>query len=392
MHLDNEMGEWVERLSGLEHDRVQTALRRVEHWKVSAIQRLPQDLDVVIALTLLSESFDELRARGIHESKLLGKLRHDPLFWATWAEIRAMALMIRHVPDLTVEAEPEKKRGSRHPDFRLMNPGGGSTGIEFKAIGLSDEEAQFCSRAAKEFDNLRPPVGLVTVHAELASELSVSNFDQEMTIQKAAELAARVPHYPKGLCGVAFVGHGGEANYVRRMTARLRKEAVRQIPIGTQGWVAFHWTNGAPMGMVIDAIEWSDLPSRVLGLIFVGDAMVFPDANIHSFVHIVPRSVRDRSSKALQTKHDTQVVACVLDRLERASGVRATRLSVNTAQGVRILVNRDGTRRISPFFMLLDRDPPQGALIHATTVRQEHYARSDVSPLIEAPPSLKYRS
>lgn len=44
----------------------------------------------------------------------------------------------------------------------------------------------------------------------------------------------------------------------------------------------------------------------------------------------------------------------VLERFQNSSGVRLTLLKA----GERILVNRDGTRRILPFNLLMDKDPP----------------------------------
>ena len=151
-----------------------------------------------------------------------------------------------------------------------------------------------------------------------------------------------------------MVGHGGQLNYARRVRLRLQQEVNRQI--GDGGWAAFYWTNGSPFRDVIDGIRWEDLPTTLAGLIFVGDAVAFPHANVHSFTTILRRDVQSTSAASIISKVHNELPRLVLERFEASSGVRALMLADASRHGT-YLLRRDGTERILPFNLLMDRDP-----------------------------------
>jgi hypothetical protein len=128
------------------------------------------------------------------------------------------------------------------------------------------------------------------------------------------------------------------------------------LPGDDESWVAIYWSNGAPVETVQDAVPWEDIPGHVRGFILVGCGVAFPDRQIHCFTRILPRDADRESDFIVQSLVDQDELATlVLDRFERSSGIRATLLTV----GRRDLVVRDGSRRILPFNLLMDADPPE---------------------------------
>jgi hypothetical protein len=110
------------------------------------------------------------------------------------------------------------------------------------------------------------------------------------------------------------------------------------------------------VNLVQRTIPWPDVPRHVQGFILLGCGVAFPHRQIHCFVRPIPRAVDPRTELEMRSLVGQERLAeLVRDRFEASSGVRATLLTV----GRRDLVVRDGSRRILPFNLLMDRDPPE---------------------------------
>lgn len=363
---------WVKVLTGLPPEYVREARRRIHGWEVAHVNRelLAPTADAAVAAALLVESVDRVVRRGVPWNKLLSKLRADPDVWPTWAEIRAADILGESVPtdaELTIEAG---RAAGAHADLRLVMPGAiGGQSVEFKALGLSDAEVAFCQRMTPALERMVPPRGIFHGHARIDAEASFPSREARRDIARGARRALkRVPNFPAGLAGATMVAHGVERSYLHRL-GRLIAEVIEkgQLPAEDQGWVAFYWSNGAPLNVVADFVPWDELPERVAGVMFMGSGVDFPMPMIHNFVHVLGRGADDSgtllvSSKLgdlVGSKPADDVAAKVLRRFEHSSGVRPT---VLRAHG-RELVRRDGSRRILPYNLLLDTDPPESGAV-----------------------------
>jgi hypothetical protein len=234
MLFDDELLSWTKTLTGTPSDLVSEAVQQVTSWKMEHLERElcnRPSVDTVVATALLSQAFDELRAAGIPENKLLSKLRHDRAVWPTWTELRAACLLLRSAPDgVQFEYEPNR-RGGKQPDFLFTLPNGGpSVAVEFKAIGLSDQEAEFCKRVAPSLDALLPPHGWVNVQAPVSiPQLKIENIDVQALHSQALRASRNIRNFPADLAGVTIVGRHSEPQYRRRLALRLRNEVVRQL-------------------------------------------------------------------------------------------------------------------------------------------------------------------
>lgn len=353
---DDTLLTWVQGLLGLDKVRVEAAASNVAAWNIAHLNHeffSRPDIDNAVAVTQLCDAVLLLERAGIPKTKLIAKLRRDKDVWPTWAELRAAALLLR-VTNGQLQLEVNRQLG-KHADFLLSLENGAPISIEFKAIGLSDEEAEFCTRVAPVLDEVLPPEGLVTFHAALdVKPIHIKPAQLAEIHASAAAAAKNVANYPKGLSGVTVVGHGGEANYTRRMRLRLLNEIAKQIPPRDEGWAAFYWTNGAPSGSLLRTIQPGDLPPGLAGIILLGDAVAFPCPSMHSFVFISPAGAE---STILRSGVDDKFAGRVLQRFEASSGVRADLLSTTDGQIRRNLIRRDGSRRILPFNLLMDSDP-----------------------------------
>jgi len=166
--------------------------------------------------------------------------------------------------------------------------------------------------------------------------------------------------YDFGLSGVSIVGHRGEDNYARRLRLRLINECTAQMARNEGGWAAFYWTNGAPLGTIVDCIGTDLVDANLSGIILLGDAIAFPDPVLHSFFTAWSSdSTLDRSEPiSVASEVNSAYAIDVIGRFERSSGVRATLLCANDGNTRRVLLRRDGSRRILPFNFLVDEDPP----------------------------------
>jgi hypothetical protein len=355
------LAQWSEVLTGIESGRCIAALDRVARWKLAPVsaELLADDVDAAVAATLLVEGMDALVARGVPEIRLLKKLRTGD-FWPTWAEIRIADMLVRlHEEPLDVELEAERTKGA-HADWRFRFPGSDdAVSVEVKAVGLSDDEVAFCTRMAPALKRMLPKHGLVQAHAGIGTPSLVAPAQMRRRAARGSRAGTRkTPSYPVGLRGAVVVAQDSEESYRRRISARVR-DAVRQLPTQDECWVALYWSNGAPLASVAAGIDWSQIPEHVSGLLMFGQAVAFPDRQIHVFASRIERGGSGSSSgrvDSLEGEAMQHVAELVLARFERSSGVRATLLRV----GNRDLVRRDGSRRILPFNLLMDVDPEFG--------------------------------
>jgi hypothetical protein len=365
---DDLLLDWVLKLTGVEPGRVRDAVDRVAKWKIGHVSRLLIDrpsVDSAVAVTLLAEALAALTTMSVPESKLLSKLRRDPDVWPTWAELRAATLLSRLlIPQGHFAFEPGGT-ASAQPDFLLTTEDGTSSGVEFKAIGLSDEEVDFCRRMSPALDALLPTHGLVTLHAALDTErVRIETLQRSQLEADASSAAESFPHFPSGLAGVIIPGHLGEENYRRRLSRRVRDEISAQLVTTSGGLAALYWTNGTDMASLADSIVWDELPAHLDGIIVVGDAVAFPQPTIHSFCFIIPRGSDPSGEELVMSSVSPDFARSVMRRFDDSSGVRPMLLvdqSDRARSGSLELLRRDHRARILPFNFVIDVDPP-GAL------------------------------
>jgi hypothetical protein len=283
--------DYVTRLTGLPSERVTAAQ---EQLRALSIPHLDAELlneptvDAVVASTLLADSLDDVVAAGVPHTKLVSKLRNDHEVWSAWAELRAASQLSRYLETgAQIVLEPARAKG-RHPDFRVSSRDGppfaflplgeaSDVSIEFKALGLSDEEAAFCFRATATLRQLRPTAGFMTLHAPLdfVGAVKMNRAERRDAAKRASQTERRVPEHARGISGVVVVARGTEEPYLHRLRMRL-KEALGQLPPHHECWVAFHWSNGAPFHLVAEALRDVALPTNVGGVLLIGSAVVFP--------------------------------------------------------------------------------------------------------------------
>ena len=355
----NALAHWTELLTGIEPDRVQTALDEIEGWGLEHVSRelLEPSVDSAVAATLLTEGMKKLEEHGVPHARLLKKVRQDREVWGTWAEIRAADILLRSAyPDATLQLEQGKSKGA-HADLRFVFPDEDrGWSIEVKAVGLSDEETAFYGRQAPALERLLPPVGLMHGHSDIAAAAArPPNREQRReAYREAKKMIKQVPRYPAGLRGSIIVGHGSEERYASRVAKRVA-QAARQLPTTDECFVAIYWSNGARIDSVRRRIPWDEIPRHVSGFLLVGCAVAFPDRQIHCFVSGTGRdaSPDDETELRSESEEMKDLAELVLQRLDNSSAVRPTLLAV----GRHRLIFRDGTRRILPFHLLMDADP-----------------------------------
>lgn len=356
---------WTDRLVGLEPERVERSLATIDGWSNDFLRQQlvrPRTIDDVVRAVLLTDSIDRLTERGAPRNKLLSKLRDYAQFEAVWAEIRCAGVLAETSDDdVRVQLERGRAQGA-HADVTLLFPEGPPYGsVEIKAVGLSDSEVEFCQRMNPSLDEVIPPFGMVSINAPLGGKpphwtpqhVAHARMD-------AARAAAGVPNYPHGMAAATIVARGAEEGYIRRAASRIYK-AVRQLPATDECWVALYWTNGAPVKRVIAALDWNELPAHVIGLMFIGGVVAFPHRNIDVFVTGVPRGADSSSNREFQSALDDGFAETVLDRTEASAGVRATLVRGVIRGKRRQVLRRDGSERLPPFNLILDRDPEEVA-------------------------------
>jgi hypothetical protein len=330
-------------------------------WQIEGIsQRLssPMTIDDAVRATLLVDAINELVSRGAPQNKLLSKLRDVAQLEATWAEIRCAALIATNADaDVRIELEAGRAAG-RQPDLRLLIPDGLHNSVEIKAVGASDTEVEFMRRVAPALDTVIPRHGMVTLHApwDIKRAPRWTGENVARTRRDSARAAASMPGYPAGLSAAAIVAHGTEPQYIRRAVDRITR-AIKQLPDTDECWVALHWSNGAPIDDVADALDWSSIPSHVVGIVFVGSVVAFPHRDINNFQVIVRRGYEAGGEMDVESSVSEEFARLVLSRTESTAGIRATLVRGLIKGKPKQLLRRDGTERIAPFNLVLDRDP-----------------------------------
>lgn len=381
------------KLTGLDPDRVRDAQERIRALGIAHLTEALIDtptIDAAVAAFLLDDSFNWLVARGIERTKLVSKLRNDRDVWPTWAELRAARQIATYIAEGgEIQLEPDRSQG-RQADFRIRREGGSLFGaiiptgdgtevsIEFKAVGLSDEEASFCRRARPTLDALKPASGFVTLHAPLNIEREGVWMNREMRRdgeKDAVRIARSLPAHTQGLSGAVVVAQGTESSYLARLRTRFR-EALSQLPHDHPCFVAFHWSNGAPFAHIGQLLNEVDRPENVVGIALLGSAVAFPHPDIHHFIMFgLAREREEDDGKdvfysevapdageeavALYSAVSEEVGRAVFDRVDRSARVRASvvRAGVLGERQPRDVLMRDGTQRILPYVLLIDPDP-----------------------------------
>lgn len=359
MTTDESLLYWTEVLTGLEPERVVRARDEIADWGFEHVgaEMLADTVDAAVAATLLVEGIDNIVAHGPPAARLRKKLRQDRDVWGTWAEVRAADILLHWVEeDTEVRLEEGRSQGA-HADLRLLSPDDAlGLSVEIKAIGLSDEEVAFCERMTPALRRFTPKVGLAHGHASLEAQPPKMNREQRRYGERESRRRMKtVPNYPPGLRGSSIVGHGSEESYVRRVVRRV-EQAVRQLPAEDECMVAVYWSNGAPAQKVAAGIDWNALPLYISGVVLVGCGVAFPDRQIHCFVMPI-WSASDAATRQVRSQNEGQddYAKLVLERFERSSGIRPALIY----GGKRRIIDRDGSRRILPFNLLLDADPPE---------------------------------
>jgi len=351
----------VNALLGLPTDRLRRADETLEELGLTNVSRElleRNDADSVVGALLLAEGLDELMAHGVEETRLLAKLRGDPDVWPTWAELRAASMLARDSPDgARLVFEPDRSRG-RHSDYALVWDGGERVSVEFKALGLSDSEAAFCAALGPAVAEIVAQRGLVTIHAPEAQRvLTIPHAERRRVEKDAAKKAKNLPvkafHQISASIAVA---RGAEDRYLVRLRQRLI-QAIGQLPEAEPSYVAFHWTNGAPSWDIRAALAGADLPDQLSGILLVGSLAV--PGSFHQYLQILPAPFSDSPGGGIEVHSETPEVAqTLLEVAEGGGGVRAMVVRVPTTDGWGEFLVRDGSRRILPYNIMWDRDPP----------------------------------
>lgn len=357
---------WTERLTGLNLQRISESREWIESLgskRLSAELTRP-DIDAAAGSCMLLSAFEDLSTRGVQRTKLEAKLRNDAEVWPSVTELIAVSVIAKNaVPSTGIELDAHEESG-RRPDLRLrFSDGGPPLTTEFKAVGLSDREAELFSAAANFLPNMAPAFGVTTQHisADAHEKLNAPTRDK----RRAQELEnrrnqKRIPAHIRGLNGAAVAAHYTEEAYLIRARDRVL-DSLSQLPTSDECWVAVWWSNGAPVHSMQQLLETVDLPAHVRGIILVGAAVVVPDPEIHYFQIIIPRDeALHEDTPSVVSKEEHPLADVIFRQLEQSTGVRPT-LIVHP-RGPRPkrqrLLFRDGSRRIFPFNLLISPDPP----------------------------------
>jgi hypothetical protein len=282
-----ELLEWVRALTGLDPSRAADARGRlraanIPHVTEELVDRF--DVDSAVASLYLAECIELLVAADVPRAKIRAKLRNDPEVWPTWAELRAAEAVLRTAEDAVgIALEPDRRRGVRSADFELLADDGGSVAVEFKALGLSDEEASFFQRMTPVLRSMRPRRGIAVVHTPIGSHpVQLSRAQRRHGDREAEALAANLPQNMRDLSASVAVAHATEAMYLARFREHVT-EAIGQLPEEKPAWLAFHWSNGAPASVIRRALSEIAVPSNVVGAVLLGAVVLTPGYEIHNF-------------------------------------------------------------------------------------------------------------
>lgn len=360
--------EWTSRLTGLSAERIGEVRERldglgIEHLSAELCRRA--DIDAVAGACMLASAIDALVNRGVQESKLVGKLRGDRDIWPTVAELIAGRLLLPlFEPDLGLRMDSGPVSSGPNADFRLTSGDSNrGTSIEFKALGLSSVEAEFFREAAAVLQDVVPGSGVTTYHVPFGRGDLIPTFDPVEHGRIDAENRQRqrnLPRHIRDLRGAVVAADTPVGAYIGRVRHRV-EAALRQLDPGDECWVAFWWSNAAPLLALRDVLSDLRLPDHVLGLMVVGAGVVVPDPRIHYFHARLPRpelSYGESELPVVSLENDPSA-APILEAFERSSGIRPALLIEPDAEagGSAPLLFRDGSRRIFPFNLLVGPDP-----------------------------------
>lgn len=324
--------EWTQRLTGLSRERLAEAREwigslGIDHLRLELTR---PDIDAAAACCMLKSAVEELEDRGIESTKLESKLRRDPAVWPAVTELIGVSAIAKlYAPEATLELDGgDPKPGSPRPDLRLSFPKTGqSLTVEFKAVGLSEEETTFFQRAAAVLPSMLPSFGVADLH--VAAQTDQPLYAPTRAERRKQELEnrrnqKRQPAHIRYLNAAAVAAHYTEQRYLERARDRIL-ESLRQLPGAEPGWVALWWSNGAPVSAVQQLLSTVDLPANILGVFLVGAAVVAPDPEIHYFQIIIPRDeeVREELPDVVSAVGHP-LAGKILDEVERSTGVRPT--------------------------------------------------------------------
>ncbi|HEX8750126.1 MAG TPA: hypothetical protein VF732_03355, partial [Nitrospira sp.] len=155
--------------------------------------------------------------------------------------------------------------------------------------------------------------------------------------------------------------HYTEQRYLERVR-RVLESALRQLNSRDDCWVAIWWSNGAPAQSVQQVLSTIDLPSHVLGVMLVGAAVAVPIPQIHYYDQCLPRDelLSCPIELTVVSLQKNPLASAIFDAFESSTGIRPSLLlDPHGTRGKRQqLLLRDGNRRIFPFNLLVDADPP----------------------------------
>ncbi len=339
-------------------DRQVSAVDEVRSWGIAHVdERLACSTGGGrVAAVLLAESVRDLELAGVPRSKLLSKLRNDRDLWPTWAELRAGGMLARNVPPGTALRFEPRRKGGRHPDFLLEHDDGSTDGIEFKALGLSDQEVRFVASARHALPAFVPPVGICTLHTDHDTiPLPLDRAGRRRIFRDAEKAASNLPGKACDIAAAVLVAHGHERAYLARLRSRF-EEAFSQLTAGDDTWVAFHWGNGAPLHQITEALAAVTTPPHLRGVILTGSVALLGSLE-HFIVSLrTPFSVSE-GGFLVHSKTGNDYAQTLLAAVDEASGIRPTLLRVPWEGQYHTLLEPDPSVRIQPFNTLLVPDP-----------------------------------
>ena len=358
--LDLEDIEWLHRLSGYPSDAILGAVDRVESWSIPGLSSQlgeGSSADGHLAAMMLCQAIDWLVSAGVDESRLLAKLRR-PDVWSMWAEVRVAGLIVHLEGDVQdVELDVPVGDGSGHnTDFRFRFADDPDMHrVEIKALGLSAKEREFCRRWAPVLRAIEPARGICILHADIDTPPPALNRQKRREMCRDVARDAKHKSPPCGpVSATVVVAHGTREQYVRRLAATI-SEHLSQLPSSDVGWMAFHWSNGAPLDLIAEAIVQADLPEHIAGVMLGGSAIILDGQMHHMLVAALRSSVG--GDMVVHSKVEGFDPSPIIHGFESSAGVRPTILRVPGQRGPRELLARDGSEPLWPFNILPSPDP-----------------------------------
>lgn len=367
--LSTEDITWLHRLSGYSEDELRGAVSLVDSWGLAPVSaQLGRDssADGHLAAVMLVQAIGWLAAVGVDESRLLAKLRR-PDVWSMWTEIRVAGLVAHLSEDVeAVELDvPVGGDSGRNTDFRFRFRGERDLHrIEVKALSLSAREREFCRAWAPMLRAVKPTHGFSIFHANIDTPPPLLNRQTRRAMARDTARNTRRITPPCGpVSGTVIAAHGTREQYVRRLSATMN-EHLSQLPDTDVGWMAFHWSNGAPLELVAEAVQQVLLPDHIAGIMLAGSAIVL-DGRMHHMLWIGQRGA-EGGKIAVHSKVEGFDASPLVEGFTSSVGMRPTILRVPAPTGVRELLVRDGSEPFWPFNLLPSPDHPDSAeLDHA---------------------------